>query len=74
MRLIHGDSLQLVPTLGLDPARTAVVTDPPWGMGNDTDSTRFSGGSPKSHHRRDGGGRNDWPEVRGDDEPFDPSP
>lgn len=72
MRLIQGDSLAVLPTLGLDPARTAVVTDPPWGTNNDTDSTRFSGG--KYGDGRRGRGHDDWPEVMGDDRPFDPMP
>ena len=39
-----------------------VVSDPPYGMEWDTDTTRF----PR--------GRNDWPEIIGDDAPFDPAP
>ena len=46
----------------------AVVTDPPYGMGWDTDTTRFSGGA--QGHKR---GRV-APPIHGDDEPFDPSP
>jgi DNA modification methylase len=51
----------------------AVVTDPPYGMNWDADSTRFSGGSPYSHARR-GDGRADWKPILNDDRPFDPSP
>jgi site-specific DNA-methyltransferase (adenine-specific) len=40
VRVIHGDCLEVLPTLvGVD----AVVTDPPYGMDWNTDSTRFSG-------------------------------
>jgi len=73
MRLIEGDCLQVLPTLGLDPARTAVVSDPPYGMRNNTDSKRFTGGRERSN-RRFGAGRNDWPQVIGDGRPFDPTP
>jgi hypothetical protein len=32
-RLIHGECLSVLPTLGLDPARTVLITDPPYGIG-----------------------------------------
>lgn len=65
-RLILGDCLEVMPTLD----RTfSVVTDPPYGMGWDTDSTRFTGGQ-----RKPGVGRSDWGSVLQDDRPFDPSP
>jgi site-specific DNA-methyltransferase (adenine-specific) len=65
-----GDCLDLVrrlPTGCVD----AVVTDPPYGMGWDTDSKRFTGGNLAL---RRGEGRDDWGPVRGDEVPFDPSP
>ena len=63
--LYCGDCLEILPTLhGVD----AVVTDPPYGMNYDTDSTRFSGGE-----RGRGEGRSDRA-IHGDDKPFDPSP
>lgn len=52
------------------PADAAVVSDPPYGMDYDTDSTRFSGctsGPPR------GQGRSDRV-IKGDDVPFDPTP
>ena len=55
------------------PCIDAVVTDPPYGMGWDTNSSRFSGGEPSSAYKR-GRGRNDWGAVFSDDAPFDPSP
>ncbi len=73
MRLIHGDALEIVPTLGLDPARTAIVSDPPYGMRNKTDSRRFSGGHRGWRKGAPSTGR-PWPEVIGDDCPFDPTP
>lgn len=66
VRLIHGDCLEVLPTLEAGSV-DAVITDPPWGSNNDCDYTRFSGGLwPNHHHRRRG--------IIGDDEPFDPSP
>ena len=50
----------------------ALVSDPPYGMGWNTNATRFSGGS--RGHRRLGQGRDDWGDIAGDDGPFDPSP
>jgi len=65
-RLILGDNLELLETLDRS---CSVVSDPPYGMDWDTDSTRFTGGQ----HKR-GDGREDWGEIEGDSEPFDPSP
>ena len=48
------------------PECQAVITDPPYGVKNDCDYTRFRGGlSPV---------RNQHAEIKGDDQPFDPSP
>lgn len=63
-----GDCRVVLPTLILDRV-DAIVTDPPYGMGWNADSTRFSGGQ----HRRNQG-RSDYGSIQGDDEPFDPSP
>jgi site-specific DNA-methyltransferase (adenine-specific) len=70
-RLVLGDCLEVMPTLPAD-SINAVVTDPPYGMDWDTDTTRFSGGN--RGHRRPGEGRDDWGPIRGDARPFDPSP
>lgn len=67
--LILGDCLEVLPTLG---PVDAVVTDPPYGMNLDTDSTRFSGGTSKSAARRGKGKAR--PRIIGDSVPFDPSP
>jgi len=64
--LYLGDCLEILPTLG---KVDAVVTDPPYGMKWDTDSTRFTGGQ----HKR-GDGRDDWGAVAQDDHKFDPAP
>lgn len=64
--LYLGDCREIVPTLG---KVDAVVTDPPYGMNWDTDSTRFTGGL----HKR-GNGRADWGAICQDAEPFDPAP
>lgn len=47
----------------------ALISDPPYGMAYDTDSTRFSGGDVKR-----GAGRSDWGMIQGDSTDFDPSP
>lgn len=68
VRLYHGDCLEVLSTLdvrGID----AVVTDPPYGMDWDVDSSRFSGGQSKR-----GRGISTWDRIAGDAEPFDPSP
>lgn len=48
---------------------TVILSDPPYGMGWDTDSTRFSGCSVER-----GEGRADWREIEGDADPFNPAP
>ena len=66
-----GDCLEILPTL---PRVDAVITDPPYGMNWNTDSTRFSGGERTKTHRANNEGRGDWGVVKNDDQPFDPSP
>lgn len=66
--IYHGDCREI----DLD-THAAVVSDPPYGMGWNTDSSRFSGGEPSSKARR-GRGRTDWAPVANDDQPFDPTP
>jgi DNA modification methylase len=58
--LYLGDCREVLPALVAD----AVVTDPPYGMNLNTDTTRFSGGR----------GRSDYGQVTGDAQPFDPAP
>ena len=73
-RLYLGDCLELLPLL---PAGCvdAVVTDPPYGMRENTDRSRFSGGSEASRLKRGIDGGHDWKSpIIGDDKPFDPSP
>ena len=64
-RLILGDCRTILPML---PKKIAVVSDVPYGMDWNTDSTRFTGGGQKR-----GDGRSDWGAIKGDKEPFDPS-
>lgn len=68
--LYHGDCREILPTLA---ACDAVVTDPPYGMKWNTDSSRFSGGHRASVRRREQG-RADWGDVANDDKAFDPVP
>jgi site-specific DNA-methyltransferase (adenine-specific) len=65
--IYHGDSAALVPDLIPE---CAVVSDPPYGMKWNTNMTRFSGGS--GGLERASRGR-DWPRIKNDDAPFDPS-
>lgn len=59
-----GDCRKIAPTL--DPQPQAVITDPPYGIGWDTDYTRFTGAAAVP--------RTNFPRVEGDEAPFDPSP
>jgi DNA modification methylase len=63
--LMLGDCREIAPSL----QPTVILSDPPYGMAWDTDSTRFTGGN----HAR-GDGRGDWQAIEGDAEPFDPTP
>jgi len=65
-QVITGDCRDHIGTI---PRDAAIISDPPYGMSWDTDTTRFSGGQRKS-----GDGRADWGEVQNDAAPFDPSP
>jgi DNA modification methylase len=66
-KLYHGDCLEIMPEL--EPV-DLVLTDPPYGMKNNPDSTRFSGGSIESKNRRGRGKKHRM--IVGDDTPFDP--
>ena len=64
--LYRGDCLDILPTLtGVD----AVITDPPYGMSEDTNRLRFSGGETGKNW-----GKNWGKPIINDDVPFDPSP
>lgn len=60
--LYLGDCLEILPTLG---AVDAVVTDPPYGIAHPCDF--------KARGRANLAECNDYPDIEGDDEPFDPS-
>jgi site-specific DNA-methyltransferase (adenine-specific) len=62
-----GDCLSMIDDI---PKKAAIVSDPPYGMNWNTDSTRFSGGQRVGR----GEGRSDWGRIVTDDKPFDPSP
>lgn len=78
--LFRGDCRDILESLGaLTPwSVEAVVTDPPYGMGWDTDSKRYSGGHRGKKRKPDGtlwrGGKSDWAPIANDDRPFDPTP
>jgi len=69
-KLYHGDCLDIMPHL--EPV-DLVLTDPPYGMNNDVNSSRFSGGHRTSIIKRGQGGRFNK-QIIGDDKPFDPEP
>lgn len=67
--LYLGDCMDILPQIG---KVDAVITDPPYGMSFNTDSTRFSGFRNDGLPPR-GNGRTDRL-IHGDDKPFDPTP
>lgn len=66
--IYHGDCRDILPRL---PKVDLVLTDPPYGIDLNTDTTRFSGGSAASRSRRGRGSTK--PAVSGDKGAFDPS-
>jgi len=69
--LYLGDCLEIMPTLG---KVDTVVTDPPYGIGLNTDNSRFSGGHVAQIAKRGNGpGTAGGEPLYGDDKPFDPS-
>src|ERR1039458_372359 len=70
--LYNRDCLEVLPDL---PPQAAIIADPPYGIRNDGDYTRFSGGKWPSNNFHDGSWQSDrWGGIIGDDKPFDPSP
>jgi site-specific DNA-methyltransferase (adenine-specific) len=69
--LYLGDNSDVLPILD---RACSVVSDPPYGMDWNTDSTRFTGGDPARNNRKHGDGRSDWGGIDGDAAPFDPAP
>lgn len=68
--LYLGDCTELLPRLtGAD----AVISDPPYGIGWDTNLKRFSAGSDQSRRKR-GAGRDYGRPIANDKQPFDPAP
>lgn len=68
-QLYLGDCLNFMRTM--EPGSVdAVITDPPYGMNNNSDYSRFTMG-PNGHGLASS--RN-YPKIIGDDKPFDPSP
>jgi len=68
--IYHGDCREILPEL---PKVDLVLTDPPYGMNNNTDSSRFSGGTLEHIAKRGNGGKFSG-KIKGDSEPFDPTP
>lgn len=60
--IYHGNCREI---LNVNTPATAVISDPPWGVGANTDYTRFVGGLSDS--------RNHGTAIAGDDEPFSPA-
>ena len=72
IKLIQGDCLDVMATLNTG-SIDAVITDPPYGMNNNTNYARFSGGSVDSVVKR-GVGHDYGEQIIGDDHLFDPTP
>jgi len=71
--IYHGDCREILPLLDAGSV-DLVLTDPPYGIGLDTDNSRFSGGT-KGHiaKRGNGVGSAAGRPIIGDAKPFDPS-
>ena len=71
---ILGDCYSVMEQEFPDGGYDSVVSDPPYGVANNTDYRRFSGGTNGNARRKDGAGGAKYPPVYGDDKPFDPTP
>ena len=71
-KLYHGDCLDIMREMD-DNSVDLVLTDPPYGMKNNVDSSRFSGGLLGHIAKCGNGGRFKHP-IIGDDKPFNPAP
>ena len=67
VQLYNGDCLEVLKTLAPGSV-DAVVTDPPYGVKQLTNYSRFTGGSVSAEYRKD------HAPIHGDDREFDPSP
>lgn len=71
IEIYHGDCREVLPTLG---TVDLVLTDPPYGIGLDTDNSRFSGGTAGNMAKKGNGiGSAKGAPIANDDSPFDPS-
>jgi DNA modification methylase len=70
IQIYHADCRDVLPAFG---PVDLVLTDPPYGIGLNTNSTRFSGGDRHSVKRRGSGGIDHKHPILEDDRPFDPS-
>ena len=69
--IYHGDCREILPALD---AVGLVLTDPPYGIGLDTDNSRFSGGTDGNIAKRGKGvGSAGGAPITNDETPFDPS-
>jgi site-specific DNA-methyltransferase (adenine-specific) len=64
--IYHGDALEILPFL---PEVEAVISDPPYGMNYNTNSTRFT----TNENGHGAPSKRNYAPVHGDDAPFDPS-
>lgn len=69
--LYHGDCLQILPALGLNPAKVALISDPPYGI--NADFKRVGRRRQTKALEWVGDATREWQDIEGDDKPFDPS-
>lgn len=67
--LYHGLAEEILPSLSIE--FTALLGDPPYGIQAKTRNLSAKRGR---IHRAEHGAARDWPDIHGDDQPFDPQP
>lgn len=71
--IFHGDCLQVLPTLGLNPAKVALISDPPYGINADAGIQRKGLKARRKVVDWKGDASREWKQIEGDHKPFDPS-
>src|SRR5436853_3805084 len=69
--IYHGDCREVLPSLVVDPAKVALISDPPYGINAKHERAGLK--RRRTAVEWDGNARVNWQPIQGDNEAFDPS-